>query len=261
MHSLIKIAVFVALLAVAVGGLWKLLRPKRLWVEGSNVKLITAEELALHNGTDPSLPLYLVVMGEVFDVSKGSRHYGVGSGYNIFCGRDGSRAFTTGEFTQTGAVASLAGLAPSQIKSVVGWRDFYRTHATYEFVGRLVGHFYDADGTPTQHLKDALAQVAEATSAEEYEDELRKTFSPCDVHAQSGHPIRYSCSVEGTTIRSITWKSRLTNQETSRCVCVEPEKEKSTSVVEKFPDVSFSAYENCGTGSIECFVKRTGHGL
>ena len=37
-------------------------------------KLWTTAELAKHNGSDPALPLMLVVMGQVFDVSRGKEH-------------------------------------------------------------------------------------------------------------------------------------------------------------------------------------------
>ena len=37
-------------------------------------KVWTIPELVRHNGSDPSLPLMLVVMGQVFDVSRGKEH-------------------------------------------------------------------------------------------------------------------------------------------------------------------------------------------
>lgn len=40
------------------------------------LKQMTLEELASHDGSDPSKPLYLAVKGTVFDVSKGSQFYG-----------------------------------------------------------------------------------------------------------------------------------------------------------------------------------------
>ena len=43
---------------------------------------------------DSSIPIYLAVLGRVFDVTKGADYYGPGAGgYSGFAGRDGSRAF------------------------------------------------------------------------------------------------------------------------------------------------------------------------
>lgn len=48
----------------------------------------------------PSIAGRLSILGEVFDVSKGAKHYGRGGGYQGFTGRDASRAFVTGDFTE-----------------------------------------------------------------------------------------------------------------------------------------------------------------
>jgi hypothetical protein len=47
----------------------------------------------------------LVLPAQVFEVTRGARHYGPGGGYAFFAGRDGTRAFVTGEFNETGAPA------------------------------------------------------------------------------------------------------------------------------------------------------------
>ena len=47
-------------------------------------------------------PIYLAVMGKVFDVSKGRRFYAEGGGYSFFTGIDGTRAFVSGNFTKEG---------------------------------------------------------------------------------------------------------------------------------------------------------------
>ncbi|KAL2938863.1 Membrane-associated progesterone-binding protein 4 [Bienertia sinuspersici] len=86
-------------------------------------RLFTAQELALYNGTDEQLPIFLGILGlksdsvvekltllysilfhhslirSIFDVTKGKSHYGVGGAYNHFAGRDASRAFVSGNFT------------------------------------------------------------------------------------------------------------------------------------------------------------------
>jgi hypothetical protein len=62
-----------------------------------------------------------------------------------FAGRDGSRAFHTGEFSDTGLVESLQGLPDDAYVALDDWLSFY--HKDYIFVGRLAGgHYYDARG-------------------------------------------------------------------------------------------------------------------
>jgi hypothetical protein len=44
------------------------------------------------------------IAGHVFDVTNGREFYGQGGGYEFFTFRDGSRAFTTGDFTEARGV-------------------------------------------------------------------------------------------------------------------------------------------------------------
>lgn len=42
------------------------------------------------------------ILGEVFDVTKGKKHYGKGGSYEFFTGKDASRSFVSGDFSQVG---------------------------------------------------------------------------------------------------------------------------------------------------------------
>ena len=100
-------------------------------------RTFTLAELAQYNGSDASKPLYLAVLGDVFDVSSGGKYYGPDGGYHAFAGRDGSRAFITGCFDEAGAVPDVRGLTEEQMESLRRWRDFYADHKTYRYVGKL----------------------------------------------------------------------------------------------------------------------------
>ncbi|CAN0392758.1 unnamed protein product, partial [Ectocarpus sp. 13 AM-2016] len=50
------------------------------------------------------------ILGEVFDVSKGAKHYGKGGAYESFTGKDASRSFVSGNFTEAGLTDDLSGL-------------------------------------------------------------------------------------------------------------------------------------------------------
>ncbi|CAI7816591.1 unnamed protein product [Closterium sp. NIES-53] len=115
-------------------------------------KLWSAEELAKYNGSQKGVPLLLGILGDVFDVTKGRKHYGKGQGYNHFAGRDATRAFVSGNFSGDGLTDDLTGLSGEQCIGIADWRDFY--FKTYIHVGKLVGRFYDEQGKP----KDALGE-------------------------------------------------------------------------------------------------------
>ena len=54
----------------------------------SGVRMITKDELAAHGHSGPLKPIYLAMMGKVFDVDKGAEHYyGPKGGYNFFTGQ------------------------------------------------------------------------------------------------------------------------------------------------------------------------------
>ena len=61
---------------------------------------------------------------------------GPDGGYHAFAGKDGSRAFITGCF-DSGAVPDVRGLGEKEIRALEKWRDFYRDHQTYRYVGKV----------------------------------------------------------------------------------------------------------------------------
>lgn len=52
---------------------------------------LTLAELARHDGTDPSLPIYVAIKGVIYDVSTKRESYGPGCGYHVFAGKDPSK--------------------------------------------------------------------------------------------------------------------------------------------------------------------------
>ena len=131
---------------------------------------LTPEQLALYNGSDSALPIYLAINGSVFDVSANPLVYGPGGHYNFFTGKDATRAFVTGCF-QEDQTHDLRGveemfmpldeeaelktlssgekkirreqdrrLARTSVqKQVQHWENFFRNHQKYFEVGKVVG--------------------------------------------------------------------------------------------------------------------------
>lgn len=54
--------------------------------KGSPVRLLSRSELALHGGEQGSMGLYVAILGHVFDVHKGEKHYGPGGAYHFMAG-------------------------------------------------------------------------------------------------------------------------------------------------------------------------------
>ncbi|RIA97086.1 cytochrome b5-like heme/steroid binding domain-containing protein, partial [Glomus cerebriforme] len=119
--------------------------------------IFSETELSKYDGSDPDLPIYIAMNGEVFDVTPGKHYYGKGGSYNFFAGRDASRAYVTGCF-ETHLTHDLRGLTHEQIKELENWAKFYRDHHTYYKVGRVVHPPIDPNTPIPPPCKDASAQ-------------------------------------------------------------------------------------------------------
>lgn len=65
---------------------WCLREPVGDAAASAPVRLLTADELSLYDGGENSKGLYLAILGQVFDVEKGRKHYGPDGGYHFFTG-------------------------------------------------------------------------------------------------------------------------------------------------------------------------------
>lgn len=135
-------------------------------------RILTSDQLALFDGTRSSKPVYLALLGQIFNVEKGKKHYAVGGGYSFFAGvvvylvlwfysclhlgRDATRAFVTGDFSPEGLTDNVDGLLESELISIADWVSFYEKE--YEFVGFLEGTYYDNHGRPTEKLKEVIVE-------------------------------------------------------------------------------------------------------
>jgi cytochrome b involved in lipid metabolism len=60
-----------------------------------DARVVISTEQLQHSKGDAA-KLRLAILGEVYDVTAGRRHYGKDGGYSFFAGRDASRAYVTG---------------------------------------------------------------------------------------------------------------------------------------------------------------------
>jgi len=88
-------------------------------------------------------PIWLAVMGRVYDVTAGEGFYKFGGGgYSLFAGRDASPCFATGNFTAAGAEEPIGDLDGKALAAILEWMEFYEKSDKYEYVGLLAGGFF-----------------------------------------------------------------------------------------------------------------------
>ncbi|XP_051847504.1 neuferricin isoform X1 [Antechinus flavipes] len=189
---------------------------------GSRPRLLRAAELARYRGDAGEPGLYLALLGRVFDVEAGRAHYARGRAYSGLAGRDASRAFVTGDFSQEGLSDDVSDFCPAQMLILRDWLRFYEKN--YAFVGKLIGRFYEENGEPTPALLLAEATMAQGVAARETEDGQRQQFPPCNSEWSSASPGRFWCSKQsGGVTRAWAGVPRKLYQpggKKPRCVCV-----------------------------------------
>ncbi|PCH35984.1 cytochrome b5 [Wolfiporia cocos MD-104 SS10] len=98
---------------------------------------ITVEELKQYDGSDPSKPIYVAIKaGTVFDVSHKRDTYGPGKSYNLFAGKDASKALGMSSLKEEDAVSDYSGLSATDMKTLNDWHDFFSKR--YNIVGKVV---------------------------------------------------------------------------------------------------------------------------
>lgn len=96
----------------------------------------TLEQLAQFNGSDPSKPIYVAVNRIVFDVSGNPDNYGPGKAYNLFTGKDVSRALAKSILKHEACVPDIDDIDDEEKQVLNDWVDFYKSR--YNIVGRVV---------------------------------------------------------------------------------------------------------------------------
>lgn len=126
-------------------------------------------------GEDKNGPIYLSILGEVYDVTTGKDFYAVGSGYSFFAGRDATICFFTGNYTvehlNEKNILDYTGI---EIMSMDEWRSFYEKHEEYRFLGVLEGEYYDSNGKETEYLLKIRETIAVAKKESEERERLRR---------------------------------------------------------------------------------------
>ncbi|KAM4545367.1 neuferricin [Odontesthes bonariensis] len=219
-------------------------------VQGPPELLLSQRELSLNNGEKGSKSLYLAILGQVFDVHKGHKHYGPGGAYHFMAGKDASLAFITGDFTETGLTDDVTSLSPLQVVALYDWLAFYQRE--YQTVGAVIGRFYDKTGHPTEALLQVQALLAEGQRIKVQSEAEKVRFPACNSEWSAGRGGRVWCSSKsGGVIRDWTGVPRKLFSPLSnnvRCVCVQ-----DPSTAEEDPNLQ--KYDGCPPQSDSCSVR------
>ncbi|XP_063972108.1 neuferricin [Diachasmimorpha longicaudata] len=218
---------------------------------GGNSVLYSEDQLAKFSNSKDGL--YLAILGRVYDVSGGEKHYSPGGSYHGFVGKDATLAFVTGEFNNKNPTNDVSSLTNSQAKSIMGWIKFY--DEKYVYKGKLVGKFYDKNGDPTIAYHEFMDKVKIADEADTVQEEMKKKFPPCNVEWKPEVGTRVWCSPQsGGISRDWTGVPKQYFEEPSspknRCACVNLESSDFHEHQGKFRE-----YEGCEKLSSTCYIK------
>ncbi|XP_066601708.1 neuferricin isoform X2 [Prorops nasuta] len=222
-----------------------------LSLEKTNHRVYTIEELEEYTTTENGL--YLSILGEIFDVTAGLKHYGPGASYHHFTGRDASAAFVTGDFESKGLVDDVSTFTLYQMKSLDDWRQFYRDRYVYK--GKLKGRYYKEDGLPTDEWHRVQEKLKLAHKRKSQEEILKRKFPPCNVEWKPDSGTEVWCTKESGGIkrdwigvpRMFFYSS--TSQQ-YKCVCVDLNSKEYEEA-----KGSFKEYKGCSSRA-RCYIKR-----
>ena len=223
--------------------------------------LFTPEELSKY--VRKSTGLYLAILGEVYNVTAGAKHYRPGASYAHFTGRDASRSFATGDADFASLTDDTSGMTLEELKGIAQWYDFYAKHDEYTHVGYVIGRYYDSSGVPS-----GLFPWDELKRADEIEERRKQRMPACNSRWEQKVGSTVWCSTKSGGIdRSWVGVPRLydealdpesggslgnlqaprdTNTKPRRCVCVPPE------LAGEQPHLSI--YEGCEPDAETCNV-------
>ncbi|CAL7937056.1 unnamed protein product [Xylocopa violacea] len=96
----------------------------------------TLEELKKYNGKQPDGRILIAINGSVYDCTRGDRFYGPGAPYEVFGGKDVSRALATFSLEATQEYDDLSDLKTDEMESMKEWEEQFKEK--YDYVGKLL---------------------------------------------------------------------------------------------------------------------------
>ncbi|XP_063821959.1 neuferricin [Ostrinia nubilalis] len=226
------------------------LRKKNVTIRNNgSYDLLTPEDLALYNGQDQR-ELYLALVGYIFDVSEATKHYGKGSSYHYFVGKDGSRAFITGDFKDEGPEKDhVLDLTCDELLVLLNWIKTFKEK--YKHVGFVIGTYFDQEGYPTEYNKLFIEKVDNCKVQKEIEKQRNIKYPPCNISWSAENGSKVWCTTSSGGINR-TWTGvprqlYTPGEEKPRCVCINMADSDTTAGM-------YREYDNCPKSSTSCVI-------
>lgn len=117
-----------------------------------SIDIIDYADLSRAKGQSEDDPLWIAVLGHVFDVREGTKFYGPGGHYEMLSGRDATKALATGDLSvaedfalnEEGTVISSLSEGinsphydEDELAEAKRWLEYFAAHSKYKHVGRL----------------------------------------------------------------------------------------------------------------------------
>ncbi|XP_061658809.1 neuferricin [Syngnathoides biaculeatus] len=249
MFCYVTVAVLSASLAVIFFPRLSSLYSRSKSTQVPRTRVLSSHELSMYDGEEGSKGIYLAILGQVFDVHNGLKHYGPGGAYHFMAGKDASLAFITGDFTESGLTDDVSGLSPLQVVALFDWLLFYQR--TYQTVGLVIGRFYSESGKPTEFLLQVESLLVKGHELKAKTEAETLHFPACNSEWSSARGGRVWCSTKsGGVERSWTGFPRKLFSlgiSGSRCVCVD---DPSTA-----ENPNLREYDGCPTQAVTCSLE------
>jgi predicted heme/steroid binding protein len=187
-----------------------------------DLKVFTTDQLALFDGSRSSKPVYLAIMGRVYDVEKGRKHYSANGAYHFFAGKDASRAFVTGEFTEEGLTDDIDDFNDEKMLSLNDWLSFY--DKDYKLIGVVEGRFYDSEGKLTEYGEEINTRLASALEYKKKQVHENEVFPTCNSEWRKDTGGRVWCTTKSGGVErewvGVPRKLFAPGSKHYRCACV-----------------------------------------
>ncbi|KAK4505798.1 hypothetical protein PRZ48_003763 [Zasmidium cellare] len=166
------------------------IRPNILAARLRGPVILTDNELLQYDGSNESLPIYLALNGTIFDVTAGQRIYAPGGPYNVFAGRDATRAYITGCFKED-SIADYRGVewtfVPTDVPHFVDKSDEDLSEAER-------GYRYEMVGLALEEVDKTIAHWQKVFRGETGKDYFEVGYVQRDPKLIDMQPIRPLCT-------------------------------------------------------------------
>lgn len=211
--------------------------------ETEPVRLWTKDELSKFDGSSGETDVLLGFLGFVYNVTLNMQHYGPGAEYNVFAGKDATRAFVTGNFTHD-LTDEIGDIDESMYQHIESWASFYSS--SYQEVGRIQGAFFDSRGCATPELTRVYIAIDQLNDQKNSQLEQEKDLPECNSEWNGDlKKGRVWCSLKsGGVERDWVGSPRIYHDgQSQRCVCVRQASDQGEAL---------SVYPGCDPEATEC---------